>query len=453
MQRSSIAVKRKTSTLTKIVCLLLAISSPPDSALGFETERVASGLARPIYLTAPPGDTERAFILEQHTGRIRILDLASRTVSGTDFLTISGLPTGDEQGLLGLAFHPDYADNGYFFVYVTDPMSRVLRFQVSGNPDVADAGSEIQLLEILQPKASHNAGWLGFGPDDLLYIALGDGGCCHDDGTGHTSGTGNAQDLTDNLLGKILRIDVNGDDFPADATRNYAIPADNPFVGATEDDEIWAYGLRNPWRSSFDRGTGDLYIADVGQGSCEELNVQPASSPGGENYGWRLREGIIATPSGGVGGAAPPAAMDPVMVYPHPFVGPTCAGPETGLVGNAVTGGYVYRGPEAEFYGRYFFSDHVSGGIHSLRFDGAAPADHDGTNYTELTDHSAEPRFLPDLGSIDGVSSFGEDGLGNLYVIDLADGEIFWIPEPTPIAQTVAGLLGLAALAWRRTRH
>src|SRR5206468_5011873 len=143
-------------------------------------------------------------------------------------------------------------------------------------------------------------GWLGFGPDGFLYISSGDGGGADDADVGHTPGTGNGQDITENLLGKILRIDVRGDDFPADPARNYAIPSDNPFRNVAGDDEIWTWGLRNPWRASIDRQTGDLYIGDVGQDSCEEIDVQPAASAGGENYGWRLREGLIQEPTSGI---------------------------------------------------------------------------------------------------------------------------------------------------------
>ena len=392
------------------------------------------------------------FVVEQHTGRIRILRLADRALEATPFLEVTGLSTGNEQGLLGLAFHPDYKVNGFFYVYITDPTSRVLRFQVSADPDVADAASESQVLAFSQPQANHNGGWIGFGPDGTFHIATGDGGGANDSGGGHTAGTGNAQDLTDNMLGKILRIDVDGDDFPADATRNYAIPADNPWVGITGDDEIWSYGLRNPFRASFDRATGDLYIADVGQNHCEEIDVQPGDSSGGENYGWRLREGILATPSGGVGGQPPPGAIDPIMDYPHPSTGELCSNPGIGFAGFVVTGGYVYRGPVAELEGRYFFADFSTGELWSLRWDGTAPATFDGSNYTDLTNHSGDPRFVPDLGSIASISSFGEDAAGNLYVLDLFGGEVFYIPEPSRRAQQLAGLTALVWLTHRRRR-
>ncbi|MCZ6816143.1 MAG: PQQ-dependent sugar dehydrogenase, partial [Planctomycetota bacterium] len=277
--------------------------------------RIATGLNRPVFVTSPAGDVDRLFVVEQHTGRIRIISLGDGTINGTAFLTVTGLATGNEQGLLGLAFHPDYAANGFLYVNFTanDGTTHIRRYTASSDPNLADPASALTILTYSQPQSNHNGGWLGFGPDGYLYIATGDGGGGNDNDTGHTASTGNAQDVMDNLLGKILRLDVNGDDFPIDANRNYAIPPDNPFVGVAGDDEIWAYGLRNPWRASFDRRTGDFYIGDVGQREREEINVLPGSSIGGENYGWRLREGMIATPN--VGGARPPGAIDPIFDY------------------------------------------------------------------------------------------------------------------------------------------
>jgi glucose/arabinose dehydrogenase len=431
--------------LIRTLLALASLAIPSASGAQFETLRVATSLDRPVFLTSAPGDATRAFIAEQHTGEVRILRLPSYTLENTPFVTVPGISAGNEQGLLGLAFHPDYETNGYFYVYITDPDSRVLRYQVSLDPDVANAGSETQILEFAQPHLNHNAGWIGFGPDGYLYIASGDGGGGYDNGTGHTSGIGNAQDLTNNFLGKIIRVDVDVDDFPMDPGRNYAVPADNPFVGVAGDDEIWAYGLRNPYRASFDRATGDLYIGDVGQETCEELNVQPSTSTGGENYGWRLREGTIQTPI--VGGPAPVGAIDPILDYPHPGNSERCSDPGTGYEGFAVTGGLVYRGPIAELQGRYFFADFSTEKVWSLLWDGSAPSSFDGTNYTDLTDHSSDPRFTPDLGSIGSISSFGEDAGGNLYVLDLFGGEVFLVPEPGGMTSRMAGLLCVAALA------
>jgi hypothetical protein len=297
---------------------------------------------------------------------------------------------------------------------VEDGRTEIRRYRVSTDPDVADPQSEQLVLGYAQPQSNHNGGWLGFGPDGYLYISAGDGGGANDSSSGHTQGSGNAQDITDNPLGKVLRIDVDGDAFPADDARNYAIPPSNPFVDATGDDEIWSYGLRNPWRASFDRMTGDLYIGDVGQGAREEIDVQPAGSAGGENYGWRLREGTIATP--GVGGSRPAGAIDPIYDYTRG------AGPFQGF---SVTGGYVYRGPVAEIRGQYFFADYSSERIWSLVYDGSEPGGFDGSNFTDLIDRTVE---LAPGGSLDinQISSFAEDDSGNLYILDLG-GEIFRI--------------------------
>lgn len=436
---------RRTGLAAAAAVLTLAA---PASADDFQLHRVASGLARPVFLTAPPGDTDRVFIVEQHAGQIRILRRGDLTLEADPFLTVSGVATGSEQGLLGLAFDPDYATNGTFYVYLTDPDTKVVRYQVSADPDIADETSATPVLGFVQPQNNHNGGWIAFDAAGLLYVSTGDGGASNDDGAGHTAGIGNAQD-TDKLLGKILRIDPSGDDFPADPDRNYAIPSGNPFVGVSGADEIWVYGLRNPWRPSFDRATGDLYVGDVGQSNCEEIDVQPAASSGGENYGWRLREGTIATPTGGVGGAAPAGAIDPIFDYSHGGL-ETCSDPGPGFSGISITGGYVYRGPLVELAGRYFFADFGTAKLWSLLWDGSDPSLFDGTNYTDLTDHSGDPRFVPLTGSLGLVSSFGEDADGNLYVLDL-DGDVFLLPEPGGVDALAAGILAILGLA--RTRR
>lgn len=437
--------------LAVLVMLLSLGYAPLAVSADFKTVRVGSGFNRPVFAASPKGDRERLFVLEQHTGEIKILFLNSGAVAPTPFLTVPGLSKGNEQGLLGLAFDPNYATNGHFYVNFNDTTgtSEIRRYQVSAtNPDVADAASALTILRIPQPQINHNGGWIGFGPDGYLYVSVGDGGSAYDSGNGHTPDSGNAQDITDNLLGKILRLDVNGDDFPADPQRNYAIPPGNPFVGVTGDDEIWAYGLRNPWRCSFDRATGDLYIGDVGQSTREEIDVQPSGSSGGENYGWRLREGSIETPSVGVGGLKPPGAIDPVYDYSH----------GTGaLQGFSITGGYVYRGPVASLYGAYFFADAVNPRIWSFRYDGSDPMSFDGTNFTDFLDRTSA--IVPDAGSIGGavygVTSFAEDDLGNLYILDF-DGEIFRlqadsaarVPIP-PLALLALGAV-LGGIGWVR---
>ena len=390
-------------------------------------------LNRPVFVTAPRSDTQRLFIVEQHTGEIKILNLNTGLISVTPFLDIDGLSTFNEQGLLGLAFHPDYATNGFFYVNLTDSggTTRIRRYQVSENPDVADPDSAIPILSYTQPQNNHNGGWLGFDPNDgFLYIATGDGGGSNDNDTGHTSGTGNGQDVTNNLLGKILRLDVNGDDFPVDSSRNYAIPPSNPFVGKAGDDEIWAYGLRNPWRPSFDRETGDLYIADVGQGQREEVNFQPSSSPGGENYGWRVMEGTRCNFSGDPLPCNDPCFTVPIHEYSH-------GGAPNG--GFSITGGYVYRGPRVSLQGVYFFADYITEQIWTFRYDGA--------NKTEFTNRTAE--MAPTVGAINDISSFGEDARGNLYIVDLG-GEVFKVvPEPVVIGDLDGdGFVNLIDFAW-----
>jgi hypothetical protein len=424
------------------IALLLARGG---SAQTFAIQRVAADFSLPVFATAPPGDGTRLFVVEQHTGRIEILRLSDLTVLPVPFLTVPGVAQDVEQGLLGLAFHPDYASNGYFYVSFTDPDHKVVRYQVSADPNVADAGSATPVLGHVAQGVDHNGGWIAFGPDDLLYVATGDGG-------GGDDPENDAQDLTGNWLGKILRVDVDGDAFPADPDANYAIPPANPFADAGDpgDDEIWAYGLRNPWRPSFDRSTGDLYIADVGQYTCEEINVQPAGSAGGENYGWRLREGTIQNPNPAAGGPKPAGGIDPIFDYPH--FGKTCTVPGHGsaFLGFVVVGGFVYRGPIAQLQGRYFFTDYEMSNLWSLVWDDTVPPPlYDGTNFTSLVDHSTDPAFAPIGGTFDYLSSFGEDDAGNLYLLDL-DGDVFRLPEPSGRAASLLGAAAVLALArWR----
>ncbi|NOX98129.1 MAG: PQQ-dependent sugar dehydrogenase, partial [Verrucomicrobia bacterium] len=259
------------------------LGSPFEASATISTTRVATGLARPTYVTSPMGDGDRLFITEQHTGQIKILNLNTGVINPTPFLTVGNLSTGGDQGLLNMAFHPDYATNGLFYTVSSDISGDeiIQQFQVSNNPDISNP-TPTPVLRIPYGSSAHYGSWIGFNPKtsptdpQYLYMTTGDGNGQGDVGN-------EAQDLS-SLFGKVLRIDVNGDDFPGDADRNYSIPANNPFVGVAGEDEIWAYGLRNPWRSSFDRQTGDLYIADVGWNTFEEINFQSASSAGGENY-------------------------------------------------------------------------------------------------------------------------------------------------------------------------
>ncbi|MGL4322217.1 MAG: PQQ-dependent sugar dehydrogenase [Paracoccaceae bacterium] len=358
--------------------------------------RIGQGFEAPVFLTSAAGDPDRLYIVEK-TGQIKILN--PTTGATTTFLDIpdAQLSTRGEQGLLCMAFHPDYATNGKFYVFAVNAAGNleVREYARSTtNPNLANPGSGNVILSIDHPtNSNHNGGWIGFGPDGMLYIATGDGG-------GGGDPLNNAQN-TNSLLGKMLRIDVNGDDFAGNPNRDYAIPDDNPFANAAGADEIWATGLRNPWRPSFDRLTGDLYIADVGQGEREEVNWQPGSSNGGENYGWRLREGTL--PFNPI--TNPPDLTDPVEEYAH------TSGPDGGF---SITGGYVYRGTSPGMQGVYLYADFVTDQVWSFRIvDGRAV---DQANRTE--------QIIASGGSVDQIASFGEDGRGNLYIIGL-DGEIF----------------------------
>lgn len=376
----------------------LALVSQAQETL--TTERVVQGLSRPVALVHA-GAPDRAYIVQQR-GLILVFDPTTDTVLPTPFLDLTGSvsQSGNERGLLGLAFHPEFASNGLFYVNYTDRTTHdtvIAQFSTTADPDVADPDSFLQLLAYDQPFSNHNGGWIGFGPDGYLYISSGDGGSFNDPGN-------RAQTIVDMLLGKILRIDVDGDDFPGDDSRNYAIPPTNPFVGVTGDDEIWAYGLRNPWRCSFDRATGDLWIGDVGQDVIEEIDFEAAGDPGGRNYGWRCMEGTRCTGLGGCTCDAPTLTM-PIHEYSH---NPHCS----------VTGGHVYRGALIpHLRGTYFFADYCSAEIWSFRYDGSSKTDF-ATRTSELAPN--------DGSSINSIVSFGEDASGEVYICDLG-GEVFRI--------------------------
>jgi hypothetical protein len=336
-------------------------------------------LSSPVFLTQPPGETDRLFVVEQ-SGAIRIL--RNDVLLPRPFLDIAALvSSGEEQGLLSLAFHPAYAQNGYFFVSYTDVDgdTRIVRYEVSAtDPDSADPATPLVILPLDQPYSNHNGGLILFGPDGMLYVGLGDGGSGGDP-------ENRAQNL-DSLLGKMLRLNVDG-------ATPYVIPDDNPFVGnPAARPEIWASGLRNPWRFSFDRVTGDLYIGDVGQNEREEVSVQPAASGGGENYGWDIMEGNSCYDAAD----CPRAGLTlPVTEYSH-------------ADGCAVTGGYVYRGGALPIlYGRYLYSDYCGGWVRSFTwFDGRA-----------LDPVDWSPEIAPGGG---GVTSFGQDNQGELYILRAA---------------------------------
>ncbi len=395
-----------------IVVLSLAVLLPPVTAYAvcpLGLEMVASDLNRPVGVAWPDDGTNRLFVIEQHTGRIRIVDLNTGSMLPAPFLSLGGLASGNEQGLLGLAFDPLHANNGLFYINVTvaGGTTEIRRYRVSRTSwDIADPDSGVVLLSIAQPFSNHNGGWIAFGPDGYLYISTGDGGSGFDPGN-------RAQNL-DALLGKLLRIDVRATDGP---TGQYGIPPDNPFVGVPgARPEIWAYGLRNAWRCSFDRLTGDLYIADVGQNQIEEINFQPASSSGGENYGWRIMEGTRCSDDSRAGGNPPcddPSLVPPIYEYTH-------------AVGVSVTGGYVYRGHKlGGLQGTYFFGDYGSARVWSFRYDGAT--------LTEFAERTAE--LNPGLANVGFLSSFGEGPDGELYLLDLLGGTLLRMvsaAEPIP---------------------
>lgn len=369
----------------------------PDN---FVVRRVGAGFDQPLYVAAVPGDAARMFVVEK-SGRIRLLTPATGAIAATPFLDVApSISTDGERGLLGFAPAPDFATSGMFYVYLTAPNGDVelRRYRAAaGNRDVADPASADVLLRIPHPLSNHNGGWIDFGPDGFLYLAVGDGG-----GGGDPDNNGQNRNI---LLGKLLRLDVASDAFPADPNRDYAIPSGNPFATAGGAPEIWAYGLRNPFRSGFDRTTGNLFIADVGQNAVEEVNLmRPAD--GGANFGWRVREGTQPFQ-----GTTTETLVNPVLEYLHG------SGPRQG---RSVTGGYVYRGPVEALTGHYFFADFVTGNIWSLPLSRLSV----GTTVPSDDFTIRTMSFAPDQGSIANPASFGLDAAGNLYIVDF-DGEIF----------------------------
>jgi glucose/arabinose dehydrogenase len=341
----------------------------PDPA-GYTWNLIVDGFSRPLLATNAGDGSGRIFVLEQG-GVIRIVQ--GGAILSDPFMDITGqVGSGsNEQGLLGLAFHPDYESNGLFFVNYTDLNGDTVisRFQVSADANVADPASEKILLQVDQPFANHNGGNLEFGPDGFLYAGLGDGGSQGDP-------NGNGQSL-ESYLAKLLRLDVDSGD-------PYGIPGDNPFANGGGLPEIWAFGFRNPWRFSFDRVTGDLYIADVGQNQWEEVDYLPAGSPGGANFGWNIMEGNHPYQ-----GDATDDMIGPVTEYEH---GNRCS----------ITGGNVYRGQALPAWnGVYFYGDYCSGEILGL---------------VHNADSSWESRLLYDTGFL--ITSFGLDEAGEIYVLD-----------------------------------
>lgn len=349
---------------------------PADPASTLAVELVAEGIPSPVHLTSPPGDG-RLFVVEQR-GRIRIL--LGGEVQETPFLDIRGLvSSGGERGLLSLAFHPEYETTGWFYVNYTDTdgHTRVVRYSASADPQIADPESAQLVLLVEQPFSNHNGGQLQFGPDGMLYIGMGDGGSGGDP-------QGHGQDLS-TLLGALLRIDVN-------AAAPYDIPADNPFTADPDArDEIWAFGLRNPWRFSFDEADGMLWVADVGQNRWEEVNAVPTGEPG-INYGWNVMEGEECFGSGSCDSGG---LTLPVLTYP------------IGADGCAVVGGHVYRGSTIpDLAGHYVYSDWCAGWLRSFRLEGGSATDE-----TEW-----------DIGDLGRILSIGEDSDGEIYLLSSGGG-------------------------------
>lgn len=391
-----------------ITIAALLVSVVCASSAQFQLEQAFPGITfqNPVDLQHTGDGTNRLFVVEQ-AGVIRLFENSETVTATVTFLDIRNrVLSGGELGLLGLAFHPDYENNGQFYVNYTASNPRrtvIARYRVStSNPDSSDENSELVLLEFSQPFSNHNGGQISFGPDGFLYIATGDGGSGGDP-------QNNAQNRL-NLLGKILRIDV---DNPSGGA-NYGIPADNPFAGITSGyrEEIYAYGLRNPWRFSFDPVTEWLWAADVGQNEIEEVDIIVK----GNNYGWRIMEGSSCF--------NPPSGCDmtglvlPVWDYTH------------GL-GQSVTGGFVYRGVNVpELVGRYIYADYVSGRVWALRYDGVNP-----TENTELANTSLN------------IASFGVDEDNELYLCAF-DGKIYWFkPTTTTFADPTESLPSAVRLA------
>lgn len=387
------------------ITLDLAVTVTDATSGAFRVRRAGAGFVQPLYALGLPDGSGRVLIV-QKGGQIRLLDPATGAVAGAPFLDIAGqISTDGERGLLGLALAPDYATSGNAYVYLTNPAGTIelRRYRSLANDRTRlDPASGDVLLTIPHPNFSnHNGGWIDFGPDGFLYAAVGDGGGGGDPGN-------NAQNRNV-LLGKMLRIDVGRDDFPADAARDYAIPASNPFAGGGGAPEVWALGLRNPFRNSFDRVTGQLLIGDVGQDAIEEIDLMRPRD-GGANFGWPLYEGTRAFRGGATAGLT-----FPVAEYGHG------TGPRQG---ESVTGGYVYRGPIESLQALYFFGDFVRGALWSLPLAQLTP----GTTVPSSAFTIRTQQFAPTAGAIGNVASFGQDQTGNLYIVDF-DGEIF-VVEP-----------------------
>ncbi len=395
-----------------LVLALGALAASSAAQTPLTTQLVGSGYAKPLWIGSPPGVTNRLYVVEQSTADVEVITNGVPNATPFIDLTAKVLTNANERGLLGFAFDPDFATNSHFYVSYTrvgDGASIVERY-TAFSPDVANAGSGVVVFgPVTQPQSNHNGGHIAFGPDGKLYFGLGDGGNGNDTGSGHIEPGGNAQNGT-TLLGKMVRINKDG-----------TIPGDNPFVGNPGFlDQIWSYGLRNPWRWSFDRKTGDMWIADVGQNTREEINFEPAGL-GGRNYGWRCMEGFLCT--GLTGCTCNDVALTlPVKNYGH------------GSGKCSVTGGFVYRGDAIpDLAGTYFYADYCTAQIWTLKWNGVT--------LTEDLERTAE-LDPPGATAINFVTSFGEDGAGELYICD-QNGELFKIVPNGPFKGLGCALPGL----------
>jgi len=351
-------------------------------------EPIAKGFKRPVWVGCPPQENKHLWIMEQE-GRITVIDKATGDKVSTFLdLTRKTKISANERGLLGIAFASDFADSGLFYLNLTnnDGDTEIIRLTTEkDNRLKAEPSSAEILLKIKQPFGNHNGGFIAFGPDNMLYIGMGDGGAANDP-------VNAGQDMK-TLLGKMLRIDVSGD-------KGYTVPSDNPFG-----DEIWMCGLRNPWRCSWDAETKDFWIGDVGQNKLEEINIVPAGKGKGMNFGWRLREGSIATPKNDVGGSKPEGATDPIYEYLHD---------NTPTGGFSVTGGYVYRGSITSMQGYYIFADYNK--PHMWAFKESNGKAGELMNLNQVLSDAKPP--------VKQVSSFGTDNDNELYLTDHATGVI-----------------------------
>jgi glucose/arabinose dehydrogenase len=436
-----------------------------QSSIQIGLTQVANAISSPVWASSPSDGSGRIFVVDQ-TGKIVIVQ--NNAVIPDPFLDMSTdgagpiqivnlMPDFDERGLLGLAFHPDFSTtgtNGFgkLYTYSSEAVGRTADFPLpvpspidhqsvvrewqidAANPNRVDPTSVREILRVDEPQFNHNAGALVFGPDGFLYIALGDGGMADDQGPGHVPG-GNGQD-TSTILGKIARVDINGDAFPAEADRNYAIPPTNPFVGQEGLDEIFASGFRNPFRMSFDRGTGQLIVADVGQNDIEEVDVVTV----GGNFGWPLKEGSFRFDQNGDSNGfvtddtsgLPPDLIDPVLQYDHDE-------------GVAVIGGFVYRGSVVpELVGKYIFGE-------------LAGPDENGRLFVGDLEAGAFEQLTTLSGLV--LKGFGEDEAGELYVLAspmegpfFGDGVVLQIvPEPSGAVPLMSGGAVLVVWCFRRT--